>query len=102
MRYADSRTYVVPENLADLAGPATGVVELPIRIDWSEQRVYDLRDPQQTGLLYERVIREASSPLDLAAFLNAEVLVRLWGALYLPARVRAVWEASFPVLTRAA
>ncbi|XRQ08667.1 hypothetical protein ACN3XK_71255 [Actinomadura welshii] len=102
MRYADSRTYLVPEDLADLTGPTSGVIELPTHLDWSEQRTYDLGDPAQVGLMYERVLREASSPGDLASYLNKDVLIRIWGRLYLPTRVRRQWESAFPILARAA
>jgi hypothetical protein len=68
--------------------PTSGTVELPVHLDWSEQHSYDLNDPAQTGLMYERVIREASSPYDLATYLNMEVLANLWDRLFLPARVR--------------
>ncbi|MEO3786058.1 hypothetical protein ABGB12_22235 [Actinocorallia sp. B10E7] len=102
MRYADSRAYALPEDLALLEGPASGVVELPRHLDWSEQHVYDLDDPAQLGLMYERVIREASSPEDLAVYLNARLLVRCWGRLYLPPRVRRLWEDRFPFLAAAA
>ncbi|GAA3954187.1 hypothetical protein GCM10023085_40860 [Actinomadura viridis] len=102
MRYADSRAYVVPESLDGLTGPASGVVELPPHLDWSEQHVYDLDDPAQAGLMYERVIREAASPRDLATYLNAERLARLWNRLHLPARVRRQWESAFPTLARTA
>lgn len=102
MRYADSRTYIVPQRLAELTGPTSGVVELPTHLDWSEQHVYDLGDPAQAGLMYERVIREASSPHDLATYLNEELLNRLWARLYLPVQVRRLWESAFPTLVRAA
>jgi hypothetical protein len=97
--YADSRIYHVPESLAELTGPTSCVIELPIHLDWSEQHIYD---PAQTGLLYERVIREALSQRDLASYLNKDVLMRIWGRLYLPARVRRQWENAFPALPRAA
>ncbi|GAA3237089.1 hypothetical protein [Actinocorallia longicatena] len=102
MRYADSRAYALPEDLALLEGPVSGVVELPRRLDWSEQHVYDLDDPAQLGLMYERVIREASSQADLVAYLNAQVLARCWSRLYLPVRVRRLWESRFPFLAAAA
>ncbi|SEG72469.1 hypothetical protein SAMN04489712_1103 [Thermomonospora echinospora] len=102
MRYAVSRPYIVPESLAELAGPTSGVVKLPAHLDWSEQHVYDLGDPAQAGLMYERVIREASSSRDLAAYLNAGMLDRLWNRLYLPPQVRRLWESRFPGLVRAA
>ena len=102
MRYADRRTYAVPEDLAQLTGPVSGVVELPRHLDWSEQHAYDLNDPAQLGLMYERVIREASSPEDLAAYLDARTLIRCWGRLYLPVQVRRLWESRFPALATAA
>jgi hypothetical protein len=56
--YEDGRPYTVPETLEELTGPTSGVVELPVRLDWSEQGRYDLSDPKQLCLMYERVIRE--------------------------------------------
>ena len=32
--YEDGRPYTVPETLEELTGPTTGVVELPLRLDW--------------------------------------------------------------------
>ncbi|OUC96586.1 hypothetical protein [Streptosporangium minutum] len=101
-RYASRRTYLVPADLSELAGPFTGVVRLPVRLDWSEQRVYDLSDDSHVGLMYERVIREASHLDDLRAYLNRETLIRLWPHLYLPAQARKTWETRFRDLARAA
>lgn len=80
----------------------TGVVELPIHLDWSEQRVYDLDDDAQLGLMYERVIREAVHVDDLRTYLNGSVLVRIWPRLYLPIQARRTWEARFHGLARVA
>ncbi|MEU4230697.1 hypothetical protein AB0F17_40950 [Nonomuraea sp. NPDC026600] len=100
-RYASHRVYLVPADLHELAGPSTGVVELPLHLDWSEQRVYDLKDDGQLGLMYERVIREAVQLDDLRTYLNGSVLVRIWPRLYLPVQARQVWEARFRNLVRA-
>ncbi|SEL68177.1 hypothetical protein SAMN05660976_03070 [Nonomuraea pusilla] len=78
------------------------MVELPTHLDWSEQRVYDLDDDAQLGLMYERVIREAAYIDDLRAYLNAAVLVRIWPRLFLPVQARQAWEARFRHLVRAA
>ena len=51
---------------------------------------------------HERVIREASSPEDLATYLDAQTLVRCWGRLYLPVQARRLWEIRFPSLVAAA
>lgn len=101
-RYASHRVYIVPADLHELAGPTSGVVTLPIRLDWSEQRVYDVGDDSQLGLMYERVIREATHVDDLRVYLNGQVLIRLWPRLYLPLRARQAWEGRFRTLVRAA
>jgi hypothetical protein len=98
LRYADVRPYAVPDTLGELAGPASGVVELPAHLAWSGLRVYDLGDERQLGLLYETVIRESMDIADVGRYLNAAVLVRVW----LPVRVRRAWEQRFPSLTQAA
>jgi hypothetical protein len=50
----------LPETLGELAGPVTGVVQLPPRLDWSDRMVFHLEDPAERNLMYERVIREAT------------------------------------------
>jgi hypothetical protein len=52
--------------------------------------------------MYERVIREAATIEDLRAYLNEDILRRVWRRLFLPARVREIWEDRFPDLTLAA
>lgn len=101
-RYASRRSYLVPARLDELVGPVTGVVELPTHLDWSEQRIYDLDDDAQVGLMYERVIREAAHIDDLRTYLNASTLIRVWPRLFLPVLARQAWEARFRHLTRAA
>ena len=102
VRYADNRPYVVPESLDELTGPTGGLVELPVMLDWSPRRSYDLADPRQLRLLYERAIREAGSVADLRAYLNGTILREVWPDLFLPRQVLAVWYARFPDLLRAA
>lgn len=101
-RYASHRPYLVPARLDELVGPITGVVELPTHLDWSEQRVYDLDDDAQLGLMYERVIREAAHVDDLRTYLNVSVLIRIWPRLFLPVQARQAWEARFRHLVPAA
>jgi hypothetical protein len=100
--YEDGRPYTVPETLEELTGPTTGVVELPQRLDWSEQGRYDLADSRQLCLMYERVIREAMRVEDLRAYLDAPTLRQVWRRLYLPRKVRAMWETRFGGLGAAA
>jgi hypothetical protein len=84
--------------MEELAGPLTGIVMLPERLDWSERAEFRLDDPAERNLMYERVIREATRPDDLRAYLNGEVLRDVWRSLYLPVRVRRLWEVRFPDL----
>jgi hypothetical protein len=100
--YAENRPYLLPETLGELVGPVTGVVQLPLRLDWSERAEYHLDDPAERNVMYERVIREATKSDDLRSYLNEEVLRQVWRHLFLPARVRRSWEGRFPDLRLAA
>lgn len=100
--YAENRPYVLPDTLGELAGPVTGTVQLPLRLDWSERAVFHLDDPAERNVMYERVIREATQPDDLQSYLNEAVLRRVWQRLFLPQNVRRSWEQRFPDLRLAA
>lgn len=100
--YEDGRPYTVPDSLDELVGTTAGVVVLPLHLDWSEQGRYDLSDPRQLNVMYERVIRESMHTEDLRAYLHGPTLVRVWPQLWLPAKIRRLWQARFPSLTRAA
>lgn len=100
--YEDGRPYTVPDSLEELTGPTAGVVELPLRLDWSEQGRYDLSDERQRNLMYERVIRESMRVEDLRAFVHGPTLANVWRQLWLPRKVRTLWESRFPSLPRAA
>ena len=77
------------DDLADLRGPVTGLVELPLRLFWSlPDHRFDLDEPDLRRWYYETVLREATRPADLAAYLDGETLVSLWPELYLPKGVR--------------
>lgn len=100
--YEDGRPYTVPETLEELTGPTSGVVRLPLRLDWSEQGIYDLSDPKQLCLMYEVVIRESMRVEDLRTYLSGPALREVWGRLWLPRKVRQLWEARFQSLAAAA
>jgi hypothetical protein len=51
--------------------------------------------------LYQTVLREASRPEDLAAYLDGGTLIALWPDLYLPEGVRQAWEDKHPALRAA-
>jgi hypothetical protein len=97
--YSDHRPYPAPpEHWNDLAGPVTGHLELPRSMDWGPPRTYDLADPTDRCILYERVLREASGSEELCAWVHGPSLAALWARLWLPQRVRDAWEDRFPEL----
>lgn len=97
------RLPVVVPDLAELRGPADGAVELPLWLNWScPGHAFDLADPDMRQWLYQTVLREAASPEDIRAYLDADTLVALWPGLYLPRGVRQAWEDRHPVLHAAA
>lgn len=99
--YSEQRPYTVADNLDELVGPTTGRVELPSRLDWSEQGTYDLDEPRELNLMYERVLREAMDVQDLRRYLDGSMLRTVWRRLFLPQRVRDLWERRFPELADA-
>jgi hypothetical protein len=97
------RRAVVIASLANLSGPAEGTVELPLWLFWSAPgHTFDLGDQDMRRWLYQTVLREASRPEDLTAYLDGETLIALWPDLYLPKGVRQAWEDEHPALRAAA
>jgi hypothetical protein len=95
------RPVVMPETLEDLRGPASGPVELPVRLYWSAgSRTFDLDSRHEAADMYEAVLDVASSRGDLARYLNAGLLVQVWPVLGMNRAKRAAWENRFPVLRR--
>lgn len=92
------RRVLVIDDLADLAGPTAGTVELPLRLFWYPNRVFNLEEPGMQRWLYQTVLREASQPDDLTRYLNGETLVALWPDLRLPKGIRRAWEEHHPSL----
>jgi hypothetical protein len=91
------RTLVIAD-LADLRGPVSGTVELPIWLFWQPNRTFDLDDPAIRRWVYQIVLREASRPEDLTGYLNGAELRAIWPALRLPRGVRRAWEELHPSL----
>ena len=81
-------------RLAELRGPLTGVVQLPLRVYASGQgpaRSFDLSNEAERIELYEIVLTDGTAE-DVCHYVNREELLRLWPRLWLPAHVRQVWE----------
>jgi hypothetical protein len=100
--YEERRPWTVPDSLDELSGPTHGIVRLPHHLDWSEQRVYNLDDPAELALMYERVIRESMKTDDLNRYLDRTSLRAVWRRMFLPRTVRRLWESRFPELRPAA
>ncbi|HXP55706.1 MAG TPA: hypothetical protein VN847_12175 [Streptosporangiaceae bacterium] len=95
------RRTLVAADLADLHGPTSGQVELPLRLFWYPDRTFDLDAPGMRDWLYQTVLREATRPEDLTAFLDGDTLIARWPELFLPRDVRAAWEDRQPALRAA-
>jgi hypothetical protein len=94
---------LVAADLADLTGPAEGVIELPLRLFWSAtDRRFDLGDVDMLRSMYEKVLREATRVHELTTYLNRGRLIAVWPDLFLPRDVRQAWEDLHPALRRAA
>jgi hypothetical protein len=90
---------IVILDLADLRGPTTSVVELPLWLFWSPPgQAFDLSSPDMRRWLYQIVLREARGPEDLTNYLDGDTLVELWPQLHLPKGVRQAWEEQHPAL----
>ena len=48
--------------------------------------------------MYKAVLNEAGTVQDLRSWINRRVLIELWPALWLPQRLRVLWESRFPEL----
>jgi hypothetical protein len=94
------RPVVVPDSLDDLHGPASGVVELPVRLCWSGSRQFDLADTDQAADMYEAILDVATTVDDLIGYLDADLLAQVWPVLGLTRAKQAAWEGRFPVLRR--
>jgi hypothetical protein len=93
-----SRPVVVVDDLTRLHGPSTGMVTLPITLNWTPRRRYDLASETARRSLYQVVLREAHTEDEIETYLNADLLRRLWGSLTLPRAVREFWQAQHPIL----
>ncbi|ALV30904.1 hypothetical protein AS200_01495 [Streptomyces sp. CdTB01] len=92
----------LPARLAELSGPTTGTVELPLHLAWSGLRQFEVDDDKLLLGLY-RIVLTNGLREDLTRYLNADLLVRHWPRLRIAVGkpVRACWERRFPELVAA-
>jgi hypothetical protein len=74
---------------------ASGVIELPFHVRWSEPRMfYDLGIRADRIRVYEQVLREGTED-DVRFFIDVDQLHELWGELVLSPSVRRAWASWF-------
>lgn len=95
--FRDTKPYEAPTSLDELHGPAGGALELPHSVYWGPERTVDLDTPSGIRKTYQAALREGTAE-EQASILNRHVLLREWGELALPDRVRVIWESRFPEL----
>jgi hypothetical protein len=98
-RARPGRGVLVVRDLAELRGPTTGTVKLPLWLYWSgPSPAFDLGNPDMLRWLYQIVLREAARAEDLTSYLDRDTLIAVWPDLFLPKGVRRAWEEQHPVL----
>lgn len=55
--YANAIEYELPGSLNELAGPSSGVIDLPRTIYWGPEERVDLVDPVDVQRMYQAVVR---------------------------------------------
>jgi hypothetical protein len=73
-------------------------VSLDRALDWSGDATYDLDDAGDLQLMYQTVLNQAATAEDLSRWLDGDLLRRMWPNLWLPLRLRALWQSRFPEL----
>jgi hypothetical protein len=91
-----SRPVAIPEDIDDLnLLKATGIVELPLHVAWSEPAIaYDLGIRSDRLRVYEQVLREGTED-DVRCYIDVDELARVFDELVLPPYVRASWAEWF-------
>lgn len=86
----------IPDDIDDpLLERASGVVELPLHIAWSEPSLtYDLNRRADRLRVYEQVLREGTAD-DVRHYVDVDELARVFDELVLPPYVRTAWSAWF-------
>lgn len=87
------RPFVVPGSLAELDGPTvSGRIRLPLHLEWSSGREYDLDDPADRARVYEIVLREGTLD-DLRTFVDPLRLTDTLQRMFLPIAIAGAWRA---------
>ena len=96
------RSAVVIPDLADLRGPVTGTVELPLWLSWSHPGLtFDLARPGHAAMAVRDRAAGSGQPGGPHPYLDRDTLIALWPRLYLPKGVRLAWEDQHAALRSA-
>jgi hypothetical protein len=97
--YANAIEYEIPASLSDLAGPGSGVIDLPRTLYWGPEETVDLGDSVDVQRMYQAVVRTGTAA-EQTEWLNRDILIAAWPNLVLPTRCIDLWESSFPELAK--
>lgn len=87
------RSAPVPDGFGDTSfSGLVGLVELPLRLDWSPGGITrDLTDPTQRRFVYQVVLRIGTAE-DVATYIDPVLLLDEWDTLILPDAVNETWQ----------
>jgi hypothetical protein len=91
------RRPVVVLSLAELHGPAAGVIEPPRSVWWSGDPAVDLGDLGQAVAFYDQLL-DVGTREDIAAWASGDLLAELWPTMGGRPQVRQGWESANPRL----
>ena len=87
------RPVATPDDIDDPSiVKASGVVQLPFHLAWSDQELtYDLDDQSDRRRLYERVLTEGLDA-DVCLYVRLDELLAMWETIWLSPHVREAWQ----------
>ena len=89
------REVATPDDIDDPAiVKASGVVSLPVHIDWSFAGPFDLDDDVQRLWLYQLVLTEGLED-DVRFYIRLDKLLKMRDTIWLSQHVVEAWEAWF-------
>jgi hypothetical protein len=89
--FGDVKPFYAPTDITSLSGPDCGMIKLPINLYWGPDRWYNLLRKSSLREAYQTVLEEGTIK-DIQTYINREVLLSIWNDLYLPVRLRMLWE----------
>ena len=89
------RPVATPDDIGDPSiKKASGVVELPIHLDWSHSGTFDIEDEHERRWLYQRVLTEGTED-DVRHYIRLDELLAMWDTIWLSPHVAEAWQRWF-------